>query len=191
MLLRFANKLNHRVEPLLRAANVQYTSDNVPETAIKNFVSLQEIFNELKGLALFDNRPNLQENPKFKIICWQKRELENYFASPALLLKYAKLLSNKYAQFTAEQLESAMQQAISDYTLPAYLKNLNDEWWNNAKLLDDWLEKIFPAFYTQLNINVGANFKKDYYQLISLMNKKDIPAEITEKLDTIYEMLKP
>ena len=190
MLLRFASKLNHRVEPLLRAANVQYTSDNVPETAIKNFVSLQEIFNELKGLALFDNRPNLQENPKFKIICWQKRELENYFASPALLLKYAKLLSNKYAQFTAEQLESAMQQAISDYTLPAYLKNLNDEWWNNAKLSDDWLEKIFPAFYTQLNINVGANFKKDYYQLISLMNKEDISTEITEKLNTIYEILK-
>jgi hypothetical protein len=76
MLLCFANKLNHKVDPLLRVANVQYTADNVPGTAINNFVSLQEIFNELKGLALFDNIPNLQENPRLKIICWKKRELE-------------------------------------------------------------------------------------------------------------------
>ncbi|MDR1682998.1 MAG: hypothetical protein LBS25_06390 [Candidatus Symbiothrix sp.] len=190
MLLYFANKLKHSVESLLRVANVQYTSDNVPDTAIKNYVSLQEIFNELKGLALFDNIPNLQENPRLKIICWQKHELENYFASPALLLKYAKLLHNQYPQFTSDHLENVMQQSISDYTLPAYLRNLNDEWWNTAKLSDDWLDKIFPTFYKQLGINTSVNFKKDYYQLISLMDKKDISNEISEKLDAIYKFLK-
>ncbi|KAA6321576.1 hypothetical protein EZS27_028788, partial [termite gut metagenome] len=190
MLLSFANKLNHKVEPLLRVSNVQYTSDNVPETAIKNFVSLQEIFNELKGIALFDNIPNLQTNPKLQIICWKKRELENYFACPALLLKHAKLLHNQYSQFTSAYIENVMQQSISDYTLPAYLKNLNDEWWNTAKLSDDWLDKIFPTFYKQLGINVGVNFKKDYYQLISLMDKKAISKEISDTLDIIYEILK-
>jgi hypothetical protein len=74
--------------------------------------------------------------------------------------------------------------------LPAYLKNLNDEWWSTAKLSDDWLDKIFPAFYKQLGINVGANFKKDYYQLIFLMDKKAISKEISDKLDIIYEILK-
>jgi predicted ATPase len=190
MLLHFANELKHRVEPLLRVANVQYTSDNKPATAINNFVSLQAIFNELKGLALFDNIPHLQENPKLKIVCWEKRELENYFARPALLLKYAKRMHGQYAQITAQQLENAMQQAITDYTLPAYLKNLNDGWWDTAKLSDDWLDKIFPAFYGQLNIHAGVNFKKNYYRLISLMDEKDIPAEISEKLDIIYEILR-
>jgi predicted ATPase len=190
MLLYFANKLQHKVEPVLRVANVQYTSDNVPGTAINNFVSLQEIFNELKGIALFDNIPNLQENPKLKIICWQKRELENYFASPNLLLKHAGLLQEEYPQFAQQQLVKAMDQAIADYTLPVYLKNPDDDWWNTAKLSDDWLDKIFPAFYRQLGVGTGINFKKNYYQLISLMDKKDIPAEVSEKLDVIYATLK-
>jgi ABC-type cobalamin/Fe3+-siderophores transport system ATPase subunit len=190
MLLCFANKLKHKVEPLLRVANVQYTSDNVPETAIRNFVSLKEIFNGLKGLALFDNIPNLQPNPKLQIICWQKRELENYFASPALLLKYARTLHNQYPQFTPAHLEKAMQQSIFDYTLPACLKNPSDEWWNTAKLSDEWLDKIFPEFYKQTGISAGANFKKDYYQLISLMDTNDVLMEISDKLNIIYELLK-
>jgi hypothetical protein len=74
--------------------------------------------------------------------------------------------------------------------LPAYLKNPDDEWWNTAKLSDDWLDKIFPAFYRQLGVGTGINFKKNYYQLISLMDKKDIPAEVSEKLDVIYATLK-
>lgn len=190
MLLCFANKLNHKTEQLLRVANVQYTSDNVPGTAINNFVSLQEIFGELKGLALFDNIPDLQDNPRLKIICWKKRELENYFATPSLLIKHARLLRGEYTQFSQQELEQTMQQAISDYTLPAYLKNPDDEWWNTAKLSDDWLDKIFLAFYKQLGVNTGANFKRNYYQLISLSDKKNISVEITEKLDAIYNLLK-
>ena len=152
---------------------------------------MQYIFNELKGLALFDYIPNLQDNPKLKIICWQKRELENYFASPNILIKHARLLTEECPQFTPQKLEQAMQQAIDDYTLPAYLKNLDDEWWINAKLSDEWLDKIFPAFYNQLGINVNENYKKNYYRLISLLNKKDIPNEISEKLDIIYQLLDP
>ncbi len=190
MLLYFANRLKHRVESLLRIANVQYTSDNVPGTAINNFVSLQHIFPELKGLAIFDRIPNLPENPKLQVVCWKKRELENYFARPALLIKCAKLLNGIYPQFSQKKLEDVMQQAISDYTLPAYLKNLEDGWWDDAKLSDEWLDKIFKEFYSQLGITVGLNFKKDYYQLISLIEKKDIPNEVSEKLDAVYELLK-
>ena len=188
MLLHFAGKLHHKAESLLRMANVQYTSDNVPGTAINNFAALQAIFNELKGLALFDNIANLQENPKLKVICWRNRELENYFARPELLLKYARQAQPKYPKFTQQQLETTMQQAISDYTLPVYLKNSDDEWWNNAKLSDEWLDKILPEFYRQSGIPQDF-YKRDYYQLISLMDKQDIPDEISEKLDIIYDTL--
>ena len=88
------------------------------------------------------------------------------------------------------KLEHTMQQAIADYTLPAYLKNLDDEWWSTAKLSDDWLDKIFPAFYKQLGVSVGVNFKRNYDQLIYLLDKKDISSEISEKLDIIYQVLK-
>ncbi|MDR0894916.1 MAG: ATP-binding protein [Prevotellaceae bacterium] len=190
MLLAFANKLRHPVESLLRVANVQYTSNNVPSTAISNFVALQEIFNGLKGLALFDFIPNLQANPKLDVICWQRRELENYFARPQLLVRHAKLFANDYKQFTATQLGNIMQEVITDYTLPIYLKDETNAWWNSAKLSDEWLDKIFPEFYNRLNISVGLNYKRDYYHLIALMDKNNIPQEVTDKLDAIYELLK-
>jgi hypothetical protein len=52
------------------------------------------------------------------------------------------------------------------------------------------LDIIFPEFYKQIGVNAGTNFKKDYYQLISLLDKKDIPNEVSEKLDAIYGILK-
>jgi energy-coupling factor transporter ATP-binding protein EcfA2 len=190
MLCVFANKLKHKVEPLLRTANILYTADNVPNTAVANYVALKEIFPELKGLALFDRiEKNVDEIKPLKVICWQKRELENYFASPALLCKHAKLLRVKYQQFTQEQIEAKMQSAIKKYTIPAYLDDLTDNWWNDEKLSDDWLDKIFPEFYKQLEIPQDF-YKRDYYQMINLMKKEEISSEISEKLDIIYEILK-
>ena len=189
MLLAFANKLRHPVEELLRLANVQYTSDNVPGTAIKNFMSLKVIEPNLRGLALFDHLDNLQDNPKLKVICWRRRELENYFASPELLIRHARTLHEEYPTRSPKSLEETMRETVSDYTLPVYLKNRDDAWWSEAKLSDDWLDKIFPVFYDRLGINVGKNFKQAYYQLITLMEPKEIPDEIREKLDALYEVL--
>ena len=190
MLLKFANKLNHKVEPLLRGANVDYTDNNVPKTAVANFVALKEIFPELKGLALFDRiDKNVEDIKPLKVLYWKKRELENYFARPVFLIRHAKLLQMKYPKISQSQLEEKMQSAIKKYTIPAYLEDLNDDWWDNVKLSDEWLDKIFPEFYKQLNIPQDF-YKRDYYQLISLLDKNDIPDEIYEKLDAIYDVLK-
>ncbi|GHT19865.1 ATPase AAA [Bacteroidia bacterium] len=192
MLCVFANKLKHKVEPLLRTANINYTADNVPNTAVSNYVSLQTIFPELKGLALFDRiDTNLDAKRPLKVICWKKRELENYFATPAILIEHAKLLRHEYPKYTQTQLEDMMSNAITKYTIPAYLEDLDDAWWSDAKLSDDWLDKIFPEFYKQLGLDKNSfNFKKNYYQLITLMDSKNIAPEITEKLDAIYNLLK-
>lgn len=188
MLLHFANKLNHKVEPLLRVANVQYTADNVPGTAINNFASLQEIFSDLKGLALFDNLPNLQDNPKLKIICWTRRELENYFAQPEMLYRHAKLLAAKYPSIGSAKLVDTMKQAVQDSTVPLYLKDLKNDWWHKAKLSDEWLDVIFPEFYKKLGVYNDFS-KRDYYQLIMLMKPDEINKEISEKLDNIFGLL--
>lgn len=188
MLQHFAIKLKHKVEPLLRIANVQYTADNVPGTAINNFASLQEIFPQLKGLALFDNLPNLQENPKLKVICWTRRELENYFAQPDILYQFAQLLGAKYTAIGSGKLVETMEQTVKDSTVPLYLKDLNHDWWRKAKLSDDWLDVIFPEFYKRIGLPRDF-YKRDYYQLIMLMKHENIDKEISEKLDTIYKIL--
>ena len=190
MLLHFASRLNHKVESLLRIANVQYTADNVPGTAINNFASLQEIFVELKGLALFDNLPGLQDNPKLKIICWTRRELENYFAKPEILYRHAELLGHKYPAIGSKKLVEIMKQTVQDSTVPIYLKDIEHEWWQKAKLSDDWLNVIFPEFYKRIGFPQDY-YKRDYYQLIMLMKPEEINIEIREKLDIIFKLLKP
>ena len=188
MLLKFANKLNHKVEPFLRTANVEYTSDNVPKTAVNNFVSLKEIFPDLKGVALFDNLPNLQPNPKLKIICWAKKELENYFANPNLLYRHANLLSLKFPSIGSSKLVEFMKQSVEESTAPIHLKDKGHEWWNEAKLSDDWLDVIFSEFYRRIDFPQDF-YKRDYYQLISLMKPEEIDDEVSEKLDFIYDIL--
>jgi hypothetical protein len=173
----------------LRIANVSLTGDNVPNSAVANFVALQEIFPDLKGLALFDHLPDLKPNPRLDILCWQKRELENYFAKPDLLLRFAKMLTYQHEHITSPEFEKTMLEVIEDYTLRAYLKDLEHDWWNKAKLSDEWLDLIFPEFYKRSNLPVDF-YKRDYYKLISLMNVEDIPSEIAEKLDRIYDLLR-
>jgi len=189
MLLQFAAKLEHPIESKLRFANVHYTSDNVPGNAINNYSTLKDIFNELKGIALFDNIPNLQSNPKLKVICWKKREIENYFAKPDLLISWAKLQVVKHPGFSAANMETAMKKAINDLTAPIYLNDYKNSWWDTEKLTDNWLDKIFPQFYQ--NIGLAQSFyKRDYYQLIMLMQPAQIDNEIKEKLDLLMTVLK-
>jgi len=189
MLLQLANKLKHMIEPILRVANVQYTSDNVPASAINNFTSLQEIFPELNGIALFDNIPNLQSNPKLKIVCWQRRELENYFARPEILILYANLLGYRFPAKGPVRFTDIMRKTINDLTVPLYLQDLNNEWWSKAKLSDDWMDVIFKEFYKRVGLPQDF-YKRDYYQLIKLMKPEEIDSEIIEKLDAIYEVIK-
>ncbi len=193
MLLAFAHKLQHPVESLLRFANVEYTADNVPNTAVKKYEILKEFFPELKGLALLDNINKQLENVKsLKVLCWQKRELENYFAKPALLVRYASSLTHKYPHIKAEELTKIMQESINNFTTPAYLNDLNHTWWDTAKVSEDWFEVIFSEFYSKITVaeSLSKNYKKDFYQLIHLLEKEEISPEISEKLDHIFQILK-
>ncbi len=193
MLIAFAKLLRHPVEPLLRLANVDYTGDNVPNTAVKRYEALKAFFPELKGLALFDKiNKNLDNIKVLDVYCWQKRELENYFAKPEFLKRFAKSLTSKHAHIKSGELEQAMVDTIANFTTPAYLKDLTDVWWDTTKLSDDWLDRIFPEFYKILNLPEAQhkNYKKDYYQIIGLLKASEVDDEIKMNLDRIYEVIK-
>jgi hypothetical protein len=83
-----------------------------------------------------------------------------------------------------------MDEVVKDFTIPAYLKNLQVEWWDAAKLTDEWLDKIFPVFYERLGVPHAANYKRDYCGLIPFLEAADIDKEITDKLDLIDEILR-
>ena len=192
MLQEFANKLNHPIAPLLEFANFDYTDDNKPNTAIKKHESLKEFFPELKTLALFDKIEGIDvDNIKsIKVMCWQRRELENYFARPSVLVKYAVSLQVKYPHLNESLLKETMQKVMKENTAPARLKDLNHNWWTNGKLSDEWLDVIFPEFYKALKItDYSKNVKKTYYELIKFLETDEIDVEMTEKLNTIQDII--
>ena len=81
-----------------------------------------------------------------------------------------------------------MKQTVQDLTVPIYLKDIKHEWWQKAKLSDEWLDVIFPEFYKRVGLSSNF-FKRDYYQLIMHMKPEEIDGEITEKLDMIFDLL--
>jgi hypothetical protein len=189
MLEAFAKKLNHAVLPLLEQANVRYLNTNTPHKAVEEFEPLKQFFPELKGLAIFDRLENTSySNKKLTTLQWKRRELENYFASPEILLRWVEFGKDK---IKLEKNRSVMQETIEDYTLRGYLRDRTDAWWHDEKLTDNWLDKIIPKFFERIGeLQNLTNFGKgNYYKFIHLLRTEEIDPEITEKLDAIYELL--
>ncbi|GAB2583587.1 hypothetical protein [Spirosoma areae] len=172
----------------MEKANVQYTAHNVPGTAVNSFLALKEFIPDLKGFALFDNVDKQMPAGPLVVQWWQKRELENYFARPDVLIRHAGLLAVKHPSFSSEQLKETMKDVIDENTAPVALRDLSNNFWNSTKLSDDWLDIIFPEFYKRLSLPQNF-YKRDYYQLISLLRPNEIDPEIAEKLNAIVTTL--
>jgi hypothetical protein len=117
---------------------------------------------------------------------WSRRELENYFCSPEILIRWANSKANTL--FTGNYPE-IMSACISDLTAPQYLKDRNDAWWKNEKL-SDWSENIFREFSKRTGQTLVMR-KSNFHELISLLKTDEVNPEITEKLDAIYKVIKP
>ncbi|PGH37632.1 MAG: hypothetical protein CRN43_20025, partial [Candidatus Nephrothrix sp. EaCA] len=109
-------------------------------------------------------------------------------ARPDILYRHAELLGRKHVAMGSAKLAEAMKQTVLDLTVPLYLKDLTHDWWQQAKLSDEWLDVVYPMFYKQSGLPQDF-YKRDYYQLIALLESDEIHPEITEKLDAIYETL--
>ena len=189
MLVAFAEKVDHPVKNHLSTANVSFVHGNLANDAVKSFAAFQAFFPELKGVAVFDRLKNMPMNPKLNVRSLRKREMENYFACPEVLLRYAASLAEQQG-VSVEQLERWMKESVENYTAPVHLKDLNNIGWSEAKLSDEWLDLIFPDFHLKLpKKNPNKNFKADYYQLIGFMDSKNVDDEIIAILDEIEAVI--
>ncbi|KAA3600870.1 MAG: AAA family ATPase [Calditrichaeota bacterium] len=178
ILKEFAKLLNHKVLPILENANIHFLSNNIPSDAENNFFGLSQVLKELKGIALFDRLEKEVTNPHLKIICWQKREIENYFGFPEVLENFASNENNL----------AFMKAAIENNTLPRALKNKNDSWWKDEKISDNFLTPVFEEFYKTLKI-YNQLPKGKFYELVKFLKPEKVEKEVIEKLDLIYEYL--
>ncbi|MCI0564158.1 MAG: ATP-binding protein, partial [Nitrososphaera sp.] len=116
ILQAFANTLNHEARLFLERPFVHYVT-NVPKKARDLFFGLQEAKGDLVGIAIFDRLDQgLAEHVALVERMWTKRELENYFCMPEILMTYARGEGGDdlFSAAESEKRESAMKQTIQD-----------------------------------------------------------------------------
>jgi hypothetical protein len=124
---------------------------------------------------------------------WTRREIENYLCQPVTLVAYAESSAGEtglgplFDTAEAGARRKAMQESIADFVLPAALRDLSDPWWVNTKASDDFLDRVFPSFFSKLGLpNLMA--KTDYHVLARYVPRELIDPEVGEVLDAIVEV---
>jgi energy-coupling factor transporter ATP-binding protein EcfA2 len=193
ILRAFAATLQHPATTVLERPFVHYVG-NRPPKAEDHFYGLREAKGDLVGLALFDRLGQaLQPRPGLRETMWTRREIENYLCQPETLLAYAEASGREetpgplFEAAECERRRRAMQDSIDDFVPRAALRNRSDPWWRDTKASDEFLDRLFAAFFEKLNLP-NLMPKTDYHVLARHVPRHLMEPEITEVLDAIAEV---
>jgi energy-coupling factor transporter ATP-binding protein EcfA2 len=191
ILRAFARKLDHPAQEVLELPFVHYVT-NLPAKAREHFFGLKEAKVDLVGFALFDRIDHaLQQHAALKEYQWKRREIENYLASPAVLLAYAEAAAEEsgplFAPAERKKRTDAMQECIDDLAPRAAIRNPADRWWIDTKMSDDFLDRVFDCFFKKLGLP-NLMRKTDYHVLGEFIAKQQVDAEVVSVLDEIVKV---
>lgn len=188
-----AEVLIHDATAVLARPFVHYI-ENRPQTARHHFYGLREAKGDLVGFALFDRLDQaLQDRSELRERMWRRREIENYICTRETLLAYAAASARQAAQGPlfepAEDARwrNAMQECIEDFVPRAALRDPADRWWVETKISDEFLDRIFPAFFNKLGLPNLMN-KTNYHHLARYVTRDQIDPEVSTVLDSIVEV---
>lgn len=170
-----------------------------------HFFSLRQLVPGLRGLAILDNdgkgRQGFVEE-ELTVAYWRRYEAENYFITPELLAGHA---GNAYVDqelfkgFRVEIqevlqhliLERVFGGAQRDYQVyqqaQAEAAHLIWETKTERLKLSDVAEEFFRRLAARISLPMLLR-KGELHRLIAAVNPKDIPAEVTEKLDLLQQV---
>ena len=80
-----------------------------------------------------------------------------------------------------------MQECINDLVPPVAPRNRDDRWWSEVKASDEYLDRLFDAFFKRLALP-NLMRKSDYHVLAELVPEGLIGHEVIEKLDAIVKV---
>jgi len=193
ILQAFALSIGHHAARYLERPFVHYVA-NKPQRARDHFFGLREAKKDLAGLAIYDRLDReMQQPPGLWEIMWNRREIENYLCYPEVLLTYATASAQKdqpgplFAAAEAGKRQAIMQDCINDLVLPVALRNRDDRWWSDVKASDEFLDRLFDAFFKRLGLP-NLMRKSDYHVLAELVPEGLIGPEVIEKLDSIVKV---
>jgi hypothetical protein len=185
ILRAFARKLGHPAFKVLDEVFVHYVS-NQPTRAAEHYHGLREAKRDLQAVAIFDKLE--REMPVgfgIPTIQWERREIENYLCSSAVLLRYAEgmEIDDLVGLAQKNKRRDAMLSAIGE--VEAALKVLDkDPWSPQTKVSDEVLPIVFKRYFSTLGIDDKLN-KTDFHILADYVNKSEIDPEIEKALDLI------
>ncbi len=181
VLRAFAEKMKHPAAALLERPFVHYVG-NQPSKAEDHFYGLREAKRDLVGFALFDRLEAApHDSPPLRKRSWRRREIENYLCHPNGLLAYAK------ASGPTEEWSVAMEESIRDFAPPAALRDPTDPWWANVKASDEFLDRVFDAFFRRLKLP-NLMPKSGYHGLARYLPRRHIDPEVSEVLNQIADV---
>lgn len=165
---------------------------NQPDLARRHFFGLREAFPRLRGIAIFDNSPDVTIHGSSPLIelKWSRREMENYFCSPSLLNRWVERSVDATDLFGHAELDhrrQVMRQAIEENTAPIALRNPRHKFWTDAKVSEEYLPAVFESFFTALGLPVMMN-KASYIGLAELLEPDEVDPEVVAKLRAIADV---
>jgi hypothetical protein len=121
---------------------------------------------------------------------WKKREIENYFCFPEVLLAYCRegQSNDLFGIAEIDKRIQIMQEAMDEV---AKLMDIDGKeiWSPDVKATDEVLDRIFRLFFKKLQLPLTFR-KADYYNLAQYLSKEKIDKEVQEKLDLIVKIAK-
>ena len=193
VLQAFAKRLGHdEAARALERPFVRYVG-NQPNEAKKHFYGLKEACSELQGIALFDRLEGAApKDGALPILCWRRREIENYFCTRAALEAYAAASAAEdepmplFTKGEADRRVQAMREAIAEVEQAMETLGKGSPWGAGAKVSDEFLTPLFAAYFQKLGLP-NLMDKKNFYDLAEHVPEAEIDPEIAEKLDAIAE----
>ena len=172
--------------------------DNQPLVARRHFHGLYEAKPDLVGIGVYDkDARTLDDSPYFLEMRWKRKEIENYFAIPSVLLRYARasvdadppgpepLFSEEIAK-ERDRRYSIMDAVIEDLVSPIALREPTDRFWRDEND-SDFLDRVFREYYKRLQL-YNPMSKSTYHRLAALAHPDDLDQELTDVLDQIVEV---
>ncbi len=184
-LAAFAERLEHSAADVLARPFVKYVA-NLPSQAAEHFYALKEAHSDLVAFALYDRLDGaLEGRTGMSEHIWRKREIENYFCTRELLIRWTEEVSNdQLGPLFVQGAVLTMEESIKELEDALATLNHPSPWSDDIKVTDDFLDPLFDAFFRKLNIS-NLMRKSDYHQLARLMEPEEIDSEIVEVLDGI------
>lgn len=179
----FARVLDHPAMVLLTDPFVVYVG-NVPQKVSNHFWGLRAAKGDLKAFALFDRLDRgLPDGFGVRVHVWSRREIENYFATPAVLMRFAGMANphDLVERAEAARRQEAMAAALND--IESALRTLRrDPWSADSKVSDEVLKPLFETYYGRLG-TTNRMSKSDYHILLDAVGPEDIDPEVVAVLD--------